>query len=136
LVHRLGSGRGAGFKKENDNEDDGGPMGFDSFGGYNENLFGSTPYDDDDEEADKIYNAIDERMNASKKRKTLDGTGDQAGNGNETMSKIGDQFRDLKEKLAEVTEEEWAAIPAVADYRFVVYTFAIVLFVLTIHAYF
>jgi len=113
----AGSGRGASFKREDDNEGDAGPMNFDSFGGYNENLFGSTPYDDDDEEADIIYNAIDERMNTSKKRKIQEGTEDTD---NPTMAKIGDQFRDLKDKLAQVTEEEWAAIPAVADYRFVI----------------
>ena len=34
----------------------------------------------------------------------------------ETSSSIGDQFRQLKSKLAEVTEEQWAAIPDVGDY--------------------
>jgi len=61
-------------------------------------------------------------MNGAKKRKTNDTVGadkQDENTENPTMAKIGDQFRDLKEKLAEVTEEEWAAIPAVADYRFV-----------------
>ncbi|KAL9188631.1 hypothetical protein ACHAXT_007009 [Thalassiosira profunda] len=67
-------------------------------------------FDDDDDEADRIYDAIDERMN-SKRRKHNDGNS-SGGQG----SAIGDQFRELKQKLADVTEDQWAAIPDVGDY--------------------
>ena len=73
-------------------------------------------FDDDDDEADRIYDAIDERMN-SKRRKILDsknsGTNNNGGTNN---SAIGDQFRELKQQLATVTEDQWAAIPDVGDY--------------------
>ena len=68
-------------------------------------------FDDDDEGADRIYNAIDERM-GSKRQKTNNDNGNSGGGG----SAIGDQFRELKQKLADVTEDEWAVIPDVGDY--------------------
>jgi len=69
-------------------------------------------FDDDDDEADRIYDAIDERMNSKRRRRGDDGNGSGGGGG----SAIGDQFRELKQKLASVTEDEWAAIPDVGDY--------------------
>jgi pre-mRNA-processing factor 6 len=93
--------------------DDGGNRGGDPtmegsmFGGKDEQ------FDDDDDEADRIYEAIDERMN-SKRRKHVNG-GSSGGNG-ASSSAIGDQFRELKQKLASVTEDEWAKIPDVGDY--------------------
>ena len=74
--------------------------------------------DDDDLEADKIYAAIDERMSNKRKRNNNDNHSNSNTNqqSSETSSSIGDQFRQLKSKLAEVTEEQWAAIPDVGDY--------------------
>ena len=76
-------------------------------------------FDDDDDEADRIYEAIDERMN-SKRRKHGNnggnGAGGGGGGGGESSSAIGDQFRELKQKLASVTEDEWAKIPDVGEY--------------------
>ena len=62
--------------------------------------------DAEDDEADRIYAAIDERMANKRKLGDAEGGGD----------KIGDQFRELKEKLADVTEDQWSAIPEVGDY--------------------
>ena len=70
-------------------------------------------FDDDDDEADRIYDAIDERM--SSKRQKRDGNGTSSGGGGNT-SNIGGKFRELKDKLADVTEDQWAAIPDVGDY--------------------
>ena len=78
----------------------------------------SSQFDDEDAEADAIYAAIDERMASGKgtsgggKRKR----GDDDTTSDNANAKIGDQFRELKEKLADVTEDEWAAIPDVGDY--------------------
>jgi pre-mRNA-processing factor 6 len=104
----AGAGRGAGGPTG----EEGGPTGYDLFGGYKDRLFDEkSPYDDDDEEADKIYEAIDERMNAKRKRTEEDEVSADA------RQRIGLQFRELKEKLADVTEDEWASIPDVGDYR-------------------
>ena len=69
-----------------------------------------TPYDDEDEEADRIYEDIDERM--KKKQKTK--VGEDASDSN--VNKISNQFRELKQQLASVSESEWASIPDVGDY--------------------
>jgi len=114
-----GSGRGAGSKKD---DDDAGPTGYDTFGGYNDKLFdATTPYDDDDEEADRIYGEIDDRMSGIKRRRGQKDRTSGGGDGGEDDgagggAKIGDQFRQLKEKLADVTEDQWASIPDVGDY--------------------
>ena len=102
-----GAGRGAGAMGDDSGE---GPTGYDTFGGYNERLFDRDPLDNDDEEADRIYDAIDERMNQKRKRT------DQDDLPQDTRQKIAVQFSELKEKLADVTEDEWANIPDVGDY--------------------
>ncbi len=109
----AGSGRGAGYFAGGgeDGQNENGPSGMPNnrAGGSSEN-----PYDDDDDAADAIYNAIDERMNAKNKKRKADGS---ASNEPESQSQqIGNQFRDLKEQLANVTEDEWASIPDVGDY--------------------
>lgn len=107
----AGAGRGAGGGKETA-EGGEGPTGYDQFQGYSDRLFGDTPYDNDDEEADRIYDAIDERMNSksANKRAKLEQQNQSS------STNIGDQFRELKEKLKDVTEDQWDAIPDVGDY--------------------
>jgi pre-mRNA-processing factor 6 len=94
-------------------------------------------YDDDDDEADRIWAAIDERMKHRKKKKKRrkrtglggeldDGGGgskedeyddeedDQEGGGEsvgKTTTNIAAQFRSLKQELASVSEQEWNDIP-------------------------
>jgi pre-mRNA-processing factor 6 len=110
-----GAGRGAGLGGKPD--DEGGPTGvYDSFGGYAERPSEEGQYDDDDDEADKVWAAIDERMNNKRKRKkgnTADANEDEQ---KSSRAKIGAQFRELKEKLADVTEDEWHNIPEVGDH--------------------
>ena len=110
----AGAGRGAGKMGETANE---GPSGtYDSFGGYQERpQEDEGQYDDDDDEADKIWAAIDERMNNKRKRKAATDISKEDA-GASSRSRIGAQFRELKEKLSEVTEDEWSQIPDVGDY--------------------
>ncbi|KAL7521050.1 hypothetical protein ACHAWX_005739 [Stephanocyclus meneghinianus] len=107
----AGAGRGAStYAGDND---DSGPTGGDVMEG---SLFGGKDqqFDDDDDEADRIYDAIDERMSSKRRKRS---NGEAGGNGFKgEASAIGDQFRELKQKLADVTEAEWAAIPDVGDY--------------------
>lgn len=44
---------------------------YDEFAGYGGSLFNKDPYEKDDEEADAIYNAIDDRMDEKRKQVTL-----------------------------------------------------------------
>jgi pre-mRNA-processing factor 6 len=111
----AGAGRGAGTLNA---QGEVGPVGaYDSFSGYS-----AAPqegqYDDDDDEADKIWATIDERMNR-KRRKKGDNTqddDDDAGGRKRARARIGAQFHELKEKLSEVTEDQWASIPDVGDH--------------------
>ena len=109
----AGAGRGAGSMGGADE----GPSGtYDAFDGYQERpQHDESQYDDDDDEADKIWAAIDERIHNKRKRKA---TADlsKEDNGASARSRIGAQFRELKEKLSEVTEDEWSKIPDVGDY--------------------
>jgi len=104
----AGAGRGAGTPASNND----GPTGYDEFSGYDD----SRPniqqrFDQDDDEADNIYAAIEERMNSKRKREyQVDEIATQT-----ARQRIGAQFRELKEKLADVTEDEWMNIPDVGD---------------------
>ena len=73
-------------------------------------------YDDEDEEADRIYEAIDDRMKKRKKGQNDNSNGNSTSSEQNGVQKIGNQFRELKKQLATVTESEWAAIPDVGDY--------------------
>lgn len=110
----AGAGRGA-ARLSRDKDDGGGGTGeYDAFGGYTERQTVSGQYDDDDDEADKVWAAIDERMNSKRRKVKVDD--DSSSNRASNVLEIGAQFRELKEKLADVSEEQWAAIPDVGDY--------------------
>ena len=75
-------------------------------------------YDDEDEEADQIYESIDERMKKRRKENNKNSNNNDlsAGDTNSSVQKINNQFRELKQQLANVSEAEWASIPDVGDY--------------------
>ena len=107
-----GAGRGAGAGLQSSEE---GPTGsYDSFGGYTERPSEEGQYDDDDDEADAVWAAVDARMNSKRKRKA-DATASND-DSNQGRAKIAAQFSDLKAKLADVSEEAWMQIPEVGDH--------------------
>lgn len=74
----------------------------------------------EDDEADQIWQAIDDRMNAKRqknkrKRAATNETADEAEE-QSSRAKIGAQFRELKQELANVTEDDWLSIPEVGDH--------------------
>ena len=70
---------------------------YDEFSGYGEKLFSSnTPYEEDDVEADRIYEAIDERMEGRRKRRREIQMLEEMKKKRSGMSTIADQFADLK----------------------------------------
>lgn len=116
-----GAGRGAG-RLSKGGDDDGGPVGaYDPFSGYG-SYGGETEgqFDEDDDEADRVWSAIDDRMNSRRRKKRNlnedDETTDDQGYRTNRLETIGSQFRELKDKLADVTEEQWASIPDVGDH--------------------
>jgi pre-mRNA-processing factor 6 len=90
---------------------------YDEFAGYSERLFSrGLPYEEDDLEADRIYEAIDERMEGRRKRsREIQLLTNMKKNRIERPT-IADQFADLKRDLATVTAEQWDQIPEIGDY--------------------
>ena len=74
-------------------------------------------YDHEDDEADAIWDAIDARMQSKKRKQQGVLENDDTTDAQQfaTRAKIRADFRELKDHLASVTEDEWAAIPDVGD---------------------
>ncbi|SRR6266540_4632805 len=78
-------------------------------------LFASAPYEEDDEEADKIYEAIDQKMDERRKARREAREKEELEKYRAERPKIQQQFADLKRGLAVVTDSEWANLPDVGD---------------------
>lgn len=104
-------------KTDEDEEEDLNDANFDEFSGYGGSLCGKDPYDEDDKEADQIYDAIDKRMDEKRKERREQKLKEDLEKYRQERPKIQQQFSDLKRNLAEVSEEEWMNIPEVGDAR-------------------
>lgn len=89
---------------------------FDEFSGYGENLFGGGTYDKDDEEADAVYMAIDQRMDSKRKERREALLKAELEKYRKKRPRIQEQFRDLKGHLSEVSTEQWETLPEPKDY--------------------
>jgi pre-mRNA-processing factor 6 len=95
-----GGAAGAGERDKGDYSE----ANYDEFSGYGGALFGGeTPYDDDDKEADKIYQAIDDRMDSRRKRRREEKLLATLQKVRAQRPKAGDQFADLKADLQNVS---------------------------------
>ncbi|KIY47069.1 hypothetical protein FISHEDRAFT_46114 [Fistulina hepatica ATCC 64428] len=78
-------------------------------------LFAGTTYEQDDEEADRIYEKVDEAMDSRRRvRREVQEQLELAKHRAE-RPKIQQQFADLKRGLSAVTDEEWENIPEVGN---------------------
>uniref|UniRef100_A0A452YKD7 Uncharacterized protein n=1 Tax=Aegilops tauschii subsp. strangulata TaxID=200361 RepID=A0A452YKD7_AEGTS len=119
----LGRGRG-----KPPGEDEGGDEGGDEEKGYDENqkfdefegndagLFSNADYDDDDREADAVWESIDQRMDLRRKDRREARLKQEIEKYRASNPKITEQFADLKRKLADVSVQEWESIPEIGDY--------------------
>ncbi|KAK9354479.1 PRP1 splicing factor, N-terminal-domain-containing protein [Lipomyces doorenjongii] len=80
-----------------------------------EGLFASGTYDEDDEEADRIYKEVDERMDSRRKARREAREKREQEEYELKNPKMSKQFADLKRALSTVTDYEWASIPEVGD---------------------
>ncbi|KAF1985773.1 putative Pre-mRNA-splicing factor prp1 [Aulographum hederae CBS 113979] len=78
-------------------------------------LFAHGAYDREDDEADRIYQSVDDRMEKRRKKSRQDREKREEDEYNRKNPKIQQQFADLKRNLANVTDEEWESIPEVGD---------------------
>ena len=108
------------LQKKGDDEDENEDLNdsnFDEFYGYGGSLFSSGPYEKDDEEADAIYDSIDQKMDSRRKKRREQKFKKEVEKYRIKCPKIQQQFSDLKRALSRVSEDEWNAIPEVGDVR-------------------
>lgn len=77
-------------------------------------LFAGGIYDKDDEEADQIWEKVDEKMDRRKRQREAREKAEKE-EYERNNPKIGHQFADLKRDLATVTDDDWANLPEVGD---------------------
>lgn len=122
----AGIGRGSGtvglggFGREKDENEDYGDYSetnYDEFSGYSaRGLFNDVPYEKDDQEADDVYESIDQRMDSKRKERRELRAMEDMKRARKERPKISDQFADLKSQLGQVTDAEWEAIPDIGDH--------------------
>ncbi|KAI0086964.1 PRP1 splicing factor, N-terminal-domain-containing protein [Irpex rosettiformis] len=78
-------------------------------------LFAGTTYEADDEEADKIYEQVDQNMDARRRARREARENEELVKHRAERPKIQQQFADLKRGLSVVTDEEWESIPEVGN---------------------
>lgn len=95
---------------------DGAPQEFDRTFGNDGGLLGRAgEYDDEDREADGVWEAVDARMADRRRGHREQRLKAEIEQYRATKPKITEQFADAKRKLASLTDEDWEAIPEVAD---------------------
>lgn len=89
---------------------------YDEFSGYGERLFAVGNYDEEDVEADRVYDTVDEMMDSRRKRSREQQLALEKKRAKTERPRIADQFADLKRELSTVSAEQWEAIPEVGDH--------------------
>ncbi|KAL9711314.1 U4/U6 x U5 tri-snRNP complex subunit Prp1 [Leucoagaricus gongylophorus] len=78
-------------------------------------LFAGTTYEQDDEEADNIYEKVDQAMDSRRKQRREAREQEELAKHRAERPKIQQQFADLKRGLAAVSDTEWENIPEVGN---------------------
>ncbi|KAE8157450.1 PRP1 splicing factor, N-terminal-domain-containing protein [Aspergillus tamarii] len=78
-------------------------------------LFAYGQFDQEDDEADRIYREVDERMDKRRKARREIRERQEREDYERKNPKIQQQFADLKRSLASVSEDDWANLPEVGD---------------------
>ncbi|KAJ0416038.1 PRP1 splicing factor, N-terminal-domain-containing protein [Aspergillus carlsbadensis] len=78
-------------------------------------LFAYGQFDQEDDEADRIYREVDEKMDRRRKVRREAREIQEREDYERKNPKIQQQFADLKRSLASVSEDEWANLPEVGD---------------------
>jgi len=103
-------------KDEDDDREDYSESNYDEFSGYGGSLFDSSvPYEKDDEEADKVWMTVDDKMDSRRRERREQRLKMEMEKFRAERPKIQQQFADLKRNLSVVSAEEWEAIPDIGD---------------------
>ena len=87
---------------------------FDKWGGFSQKLFGAG--DQEDEEADRIYEAHFRHMDGRRKERREKTEKEQLEKYNRENPNYSKQLAELKRGLSTITENEWEGIPDIGDY--------------------
>ncbi len=112
-------GKGGGAEEEEEEEAEKGydeNQKFDEFEGNDVGLFASGEYDEDDKEADAVWESIDKRMDSRRKDRREARLKKEIEKYRASNPKITEQFADLKRKLVTLSSTEWESIPEIGDY--------------------
>ncbi|GFZ05692.1 pre-mRNA splicing factor-like protein [Actinidia rufa] len=118
----VGRGRGKGPGEEEEEEEEAEDKGydenqkFDEFEGNDVGLFASAEYDEEDKEADAVWEAIDKRMDLRRKDRREARLKEEIEKYRASNPKITEQFADLKRKLYTLSAQDWDSIPEIGDY--------------------
>ena len=118
----AGAGRGRGKGGNEEEEEEAEEKGydenqkFDEFEGNDVGLFASGEYDEDDKEADAVWEDIDKRMDSRRKDRREARLKKVIEKYRASNPKITEQFADLKRKLVTLSATEWESIPEIGDY--------------------
>ncbi|KAL2866370.1 U4/U6-U5 snRNP complex subunit PRP6 [Aspergillus lucknowensis] len=78
-------------------------------------LFAYGQFDQEDDEADRIYREVDEKMDRRRKVRREARERQEQEDYERKNPKIQQQFADLKRSLASISEDQWANLPEVGD---------------------
>ncbi|EDO07326.1 PRP1 splicing factor N-terminal family protein [Babesia bovis T2Bo] len=92
--------------------------GEDSLNLENEQLFKDAEYDDEDREADLIYDFIDNRMDERRRSRRESQIRTEVNKHRADKPTIHQQLAPLKRDLKNLSLEEWESIPSIGDYSF------------------
>lgn len=79
-------------------------------------VFADSVYEDDDKEADFVYEQVDKRMLSRRQKQRELVLQQQLKEYRDANPTVRQQFADLKHQLQQVSPDEWAAIPDIGDY--------------------
>ncbi|GKA28631.1 stabilized1-like protein [Tanacetum coccineum] len=90
---------------------------FDEFEGNDVGLFfASAEYNEEDKEADAIWDEIDKRMDSRRKDRREARVKEEIEKYRVSNTKITEQFVDLKRKLVTLSDADWDGVPEIGDY--------------------
>eukprot|EP00898_Chlorokybus_atmophyticus_P005850 jgi/Chlat1/6266/Chrsp44S05860 len=115
----VGRGRGAGAPAADKDDDEGGfdeGQNFDEFEGNDKGIFSVGEYDEDDKEADEVWESIEQRMDSRRKDRREARLKEEIEKYRADNPKITEQFADLKRQLSQVSVDQWESLPDIGDY--------------------
>ena len=117
MMAGVGIGRGAGVLASND------PLLaheknaniFNQWSGYEDSLFTNTGGDEEDREADKMFEDVEDYIDGRRSEQRMKNMEKEMEKISKEAPKYQEQFADLKRQLANVSREEWEKIPENVD---------------------